>query len=388
MTLASSVRLALGLGLAALGFRLAPSARASVPDRTDVWVSGRDGYHTYRIPSILRAANGDLLAFCEGRVNGGGDAGDIDMLMKRSTDGGRTWGTQQVIWNDADNTCGNPCPVLDVKTGKLWMLATHNPGLAHERDIRTGKGAGTRTVWVFHSSDHGHTWSQPVEITAATKDASWGWYATGPGVGIQIRSGANAGRLVIPCDHSYPSGENEVEHGSHAIYSDDHGATWRLGGVIRPAVNECQVVELFGPEGELLMNLRSYFKRSVRTISRSADGGQTWTAPVDAPPLVEPVCQASIVRWDNAGGHAPGSLLFSNPADPRKRVRLTVRASRDNGATWPFSLLLHDGPAAYSCLVDLAPGEAACLYESGEARPYERITFARFSASALFGQTP
>lgn len=388
MTLASSVRLALGLGLAALGFHLAPSAHAGGPDRTDVWISGQDGYHTYRIPSVLRAANGDLLAFCEGRVNGGGDAGDIDMLMKRSTDGGRTWSAQQVIWNDADHTCGNPCPVLDVKTGKLWMLATHNPGLAHERDIRTGKSAGTRTVWVFHSSDHGHTWSQPVEITAATKDPSWGWYATGPGVGIQIRSGVHAGRLVIPCDHSYPSGENEAEHGSHAIYSDDHGATWRLGGVIRPAVNECQVVELFEPAGELLMNLRSYFKRSLRTISRSADGGLTWTAPVDAPPLVEPVCQASIVRWDNAGGQAPGALLFSNPADPKKRVLLTVRASRDNGATWPFSLVLHAGPAAYSCLVDLAPGEAACLYENGQARPYERITFARFSASALFGQTP
>lgn len=353
-------------------------------EKTDVWISGQDGYHTYRIPSILRAANGDLLAFCEGRRNGGGDAGDIDLVMKRSADGGRKWSAQKVIWDQAEDTCGNPCPVLDKSTGTLWMLGTRNPGNVHEKDVRVGKSRGTRTVWVMKSMDHGNTWSQPAEITATAKDASWDWYATGPGVGIQIDSGPHAGRLVIPCDHSYRTSDNGSGHGSHAIYSDDHGGTWKIGGVIRPGVNECQVVELFDSRGTLLMNMRAYFGRSVRAESRSYDGGATWTAPADAPGLVEPVCQGSIVRWENAAGRAPGALLFSNPADPKKRLKLTVRASFDHAETWPHKLLLHAGPSAYSSLIALAPDEAACLYECGENGAYERITFARFAASVLF----
>ena len=120
-------------------------ARAAV-EQHEVFVSGRDGYHTFRIPAIIRAANGDLLAFCEGRKSGAGDAGDIDLLLKRSSDGGRTWGPIQVIWDDADNTCGNPCPVLDEKTGRLSLLLTHNIGAEKEDAIIRKETKGTRTV--------------------------------------------------------------------------------------------------------------------------------------------------------------------------------------------------------------------------------------------------
>ena len=169
-------------------------------EQVDVFVSGQDGYHTYRIPAALRAANGDVLAFCEGRKTAGGDSGNIDLLMKRSRDGGRTWGPAQVVWDDEDNTCGNPCPVLDESTGTLWLLLTHNLGTDRERDIAARTAKGSRTVWVSSSKDHGSTWTKPVEITSTTKDPSWTWYATGPGVGIQVKSGPHAGRLVIPCD--------------------------------------------------------------------------------------------------------------------------------------------------------------------------------------------
>lgn len=360
---------------------LASFARAAV-EQTEVFVSGRDGYHTYRIPAVIRAQNGDLLAFCEGRRTGAGDAGDIDLLLKRSSDGGRTWGPLQLLWDDGANTCGNPCPVLDASTGTLWLLLTHNVGTEKEDAIIRKETKGTRTVWVTSSRDHGATWAPPVEITRSTKDPSWGWYATGPGVGIQIQHGPHAGRLVIPCDHSYDDPNGKVrngpyEYGAHTIYSDDHGATWRLGGVIRPKTNECQVVESFDGKGTLIMNLRSYFGRNRRTQALSADGGLTWTAPVDVPDLIEPVCQASIVRATAAKLH-----LFSNPAST-KRERMTVKASADDGRTWPLQLVLHAGPAAYSNLIVLDATQIGCLYERGEKTAREVITFARFSLGDL-----
>ena len=162
------------------------------------------------------------------------------------------------------------------------------------------------------------------------------------------------------------------EYGSHSIHSDDGGKTWQLGGILRPKVNECQVVELHDNRGTLLMDMRSYFGRSRRSHARSTDGGKTWSAHHDAEALVEPVCQASIVR------HEPGLLLFSNPADPKTRVRLTVKASADDAKTWREVAVLHEGPSAYSSLVSLDTATAGCLYERGEKRAYEKITFARF----------
>lgn len=358
---------------AALALAAAAVAAPAV-EQVEVFTSRQDGYHTYRIPAALRAADGTLLAFCEGRKNGGGDSGDIDLLLKRSTDGGRTWGAAQRVWDDAANTCGNPCPVLDETTGTLWLLLTHNLGTDRERDIAARTAQGTRTVWVAHSTDHGATWTKPVEITSTTKDPSWTWYATGPGNGIQIKSGPHQGRLVIPCDHNYDDEATKTHlSGSHAIYSDDHGKTWKLGGVIRPKLNECQVAERFDGRGTLVMNMRSNHGRNLRAEALSTDGGQTWSPPQDAPALVEPVCQASLLR------HEPARLLlFSNPA-AKTRVNLTVRASADDGRTWRDVAVLHPGPSAYSSLVALSDTEAGCLYERGDARPYEKITFARFS---------
>jgi sialidase-1 len=349
-------------------------ARAAVApaDQIDVFVSGAEGYHTYRIPSVIRAKNGALLAFCEGRKASGSDTGNIDLVLRRSTDGGRTWGAMQILWDDADNTCGNPCPVLDESTGTLWLLLTHNLGTDRERDIAARTAKGTRTVWVASSTDHGVTWTKPSEITAATKLPEWTWYATGPGVGIQVKSGPHAGRLVIPCDHNYDDPVTKQHlSGSHTIYSDDRGRTWKLGGIIRPKMNECQVVELNDGRGTLLMNMRSNMGRNVRAHALSNDGGRTWSAPFDATDLVEPVCQASIVR------HESGVLLFSNPA-AKTRVNLLVRASADEGKTWRDLAALYAGPSAYSNLVSLSATEAGCLYERGTQRAYEKITFARF----------
>ena len=382
--------------VAALSFLFAcrPAACAELAgektgvDQTVVFAKGRDGYHTYRIPALVVTKAGMLLAFCEGRKNNASDTGDIDLLLKRSTDGGRTWSRQQVIWDDGPNTCGNPCPVVDEKIGMIWLLLTRNLGDDNERNIKLHQARGTRTVWLARSRNDGKTWSRPVEITRDTKQPAWGWYATGPGVGIQIRHGPHKGRLVVPCDHSYDDSQGNlrgmpVEYGSHVIYSDDHGKSWDIGGAVRPKVNECQVVEVADGKGTLLLDMRAYFGRSRRAQAFSRDGGLTWTPPQDHLELVEPVCQASLIRYSWPEGDGRSRLLFSNPADEKRRRAMTVRLSQDEGQTWPHARILHEQAAAYSCLARLPNGHIGCLYECGETNVHERIAFANFSLDWL-----
>ena len=365
-------------------------AEKTAPRQTALYTSGKDGYHTYRIPAIVVTTQGTILAFCEGRKGGRGDSGDIDLLIKRSEDGGETWSEQQVIWDDGKNVCGNPCPVVDEETGTIWLLSTWNDGDDHEGDIISKQAADTRRVFVLSSDDDGMSWSDPVEMSDTTKDPDWGWYATGPGHAIQLKHGPNKGRLVIPCDHSYDDPEGNVrngpyEYGSHIIYSDDHGATWKLGGVARPKVNECTVVELADGKGTLLLNMRSYYGRHRRTHAISVDGGMHWSTPVDVPDLIEPVCQASILRFENGGPDGEDCIIFSNPAS-EKREKLTIKMSLDEGITWPISRVLNEGPSAYSDLAISSDNRICCLYERGRENPYETITFTCFDSNWFNGE--
>ncbi len=361
-----------------------PAARAgeSYLEQSDVFVSGQEGYHTYRIPAVIVTPKGTVLAFCEGRKGGRGDAGNIDLLLKRSLDGGKTWQKTQVVWDDEGNTCGNPCPVIDAKTGTIHLLLTHNLGSDHEPAIIAGKSKSSRTVWIARSEDDGVTWSKPVEITAQTKKPDWTWYATGPGVGIQLTHGKHAGRLVVPCDHI----EKETKkYFSHVITSDDGGKTWALGGSSPvDKLNECQVAEL--SDGKLLLNMRNYDrKKTTRAVCVSADGGATWGEVKHEEALPEPICQAGLLRHSWKEISVRSRLLFSNPADPKARVRMTVRVSYDEGKTWAHSKVLHEGPSAYSCLGVEKDGTALCLYEAGQKSPYEKIVLARFDLRWLTG---
>ncbi|MGY8823559.1 MAG: sialidase family protein [Candidatus Latescibacterota bacterium] len=342
-------------------------------EQSDLFTSGSEGYHTFRIPALIATPAGTLLAFCEGRRSAGSDSGDIDLLLRRSIDGGQTWSDIQTVWAEPGNTCGNPCPVVDRETGIISLLMTHNLGTDVERQIIDGSSSGTRTVWLARSSDDGQTWSQPREITAATKASNWTWYATGPGAGIQLKSG----RLVVPCDHIEIATN---KYYSHVILSDNGGETWRLGGITpTDQVNECEVAEL--EDGRLLLNMRNYDPaQRARAYAHSSDGGESWSSLKRHPDLIEPICQASLRRLDGPNGTY---LLFTNPASNSARENMTVRLSSDSGLSWPISRVLYPGPAAYSCLATLPDGRIACLYELGEQRPYERLQLAFFDLDWL-----
>jgi sialidase-1 len=334
-------------------------------DEQVLFQAGDGVYHTYRIPSLIVTKSGVVLAFCEGRKNGRGDTGDIDLVLRRSKDGGKSWEKTQIVWDEGTNVCGNPCPVVDQKTGTIWLLLTHNLREDTEAKIVAGTGQGSRSVWITKSTDDGATWDKPTEITKAVKKPEWTWYATGPGVGIQLKSG----RLVIPCDNKLDGGKLRQ---SHVIYSDDAGKSWKLGGVVGPGCNESQAVEL--SDGSLMLNMRSYQGNNRRLIAISKDSGETLSKPVEDATLIEPVCQASIIR----GPGDKGGILFSNPASS-KREKLTIRRSTDEGKNWLQSRILFDGPAAYSCLTVLPDGRVGCLYERGSKSAYDEIVLSRFT---------
>ena len=348
--------------------------------KVDVFNSGEDGYNTYRIPAIVQAKNGDLLAFAEGRKNGGGDAGDIDIVMKRSTNNGNTWGAMQLVQDEFSNptanvTIGNPAPVVDLldplHPGRIWLPFSRN----------------NSRVFVTYSDDNGLTWSNRTEITATAKDPSWGWYATGPVHGIQLVRGSNAGTLIIPSDHQPAGGGG---WGSHVLYSSDHGATWQIGAddthtassPIHP--NENVAVELV--DGRIYFNAREQngSNAATRAIAYSSDGGLTYDAPFVAEPnITTPVVQNSAIRFAATDqGDARNILVYSGPGDPTSRRDLTILVSFDEGTYWGMKTVLHAGPAAYSDMVKINSEQIGVLYEAGQSL-YGKIEFASFGLADL-----
>jgi sialidase-1 len=257
---------------------------------SDVFVSGTGGYSTYRIPAIVRAPNGTLLAFGEGRPSSS-DTGNIDIVLRRSTDNGTTWGTMTVVRDEGTTSATNPSPVVDETTGRMYLHYSYNI---------------SRPFYVF-TDDNGATWSAPVEITATAKATGWGYCVPGPGHGIQLKRGAQAGRLLVPSHHYLTSGAK----GIHAVYSDDHGATWFYGSVANAAgginPDECQAVELVSPAAG--GGSQVYF--NIRDESGSAAGNRT---------------TGKILTKAGAGNQTVTVNLTDSSGNPLANTKLFLRA--------------------------------------------------------------
>jgi sialidase-1 len=358
------------LGLMVLGLLLALNLPAAELPTQPLFVSG-EGYKRYRIPALIVTAKGTVLAFAEGRVGGGGLVGDIDLVLRRSTNGGKTWLAEQRVADLGEDTLGNPCPVVDRDTGTIWLPFTRSPGKSTEKQIVAGESPAPTTVWLTHSTDDGLTWSAPRDLSATGRRPEWRWYGTGPGIGIQLVTG----RLLIPSYHTEPS----QMYRSHALYSDDHGATWQLAAERR--------------DGTVVLNMRGTNKQFARTLAESKDGGRTWSAPILEKQLPEPACEAALLALRppllKPGQASPldASWLFSNPPGATRRA-LTIRLSRDEGRTWAASRVFDPGAAEYSCLTRLAEGEIGLLYELSRAgQPYRpELHFAKFPLGWVEGK--
>jgi sialidase-1 len=366
----------------------APAVAAQPGMQPAFFNRGDGGYFLTFGPDLVRTTSGTILAFAEGR------SGELDptayaLVLRRSTDGGGTWTPISTIFSvppDSGTIVHHPSAVVDQATGTIHVLFTIDNSL----------------VYVMNSSDDGLTWSSAVDITSAVKvtangnpnsamfpNSAWDWYAVGPTNGIQLQIGAHAGRLVIPADHRLV-GDTEGTSWSHIIYSDDHGATWHLGGGLDQTIednndsNEAAVIEL--PDGSLYMTIRVNNNEPTRGISHSYDGGNTWTTLTYDPTLTSARVSGSLLRLDAS------TILYAGPdtLQSPNRHGMTIWVSRDNAQTWVKTKVVYYGYAGYSDMV-LAGNDTVLLAYNGGQADGDSTTYmalARFNLRWLLDTAP
>lgn len=360
-----------------------------------VFISGTEGHKSYRIPAIISLPDGGLLAFAEGRVHGSGDFGDINIVMKRSSDNGKTWTALQYVAEFDTLQAGNPAPVVDLTDpqypqGRVFLF--YNTGNNHEGEVRKGKGY--KQVWYKTSTDGGRTWSNAVDITlqvhrllqplvnpAYNFKEDWRTYANTPGHAMQLQVGKYRGRIFVAANHSAGNPQQKaMDYDAHGFYTDDHGKTFHLGaGLNVPGSNESMAAEL--SDGKLMMNSRNQ-KSDIRAriVAVSSNGGITWDTSYFDKNLPDPVCQGSILTIGKK--KTKNILAFCNAADTARRDNLTLRISFDDGKTWQKNILLdkninpYQDPrkdyTAYSDIVKLGKKKIGVLYEKDN---YSQIVF-------------
>jgi len=344
------------MGIVVVGVIAGPPDAERLPFPEDLeiytlYAQGDHGYDTFKIPTMIVAPDGTILAFAEARTDSQEDWSKTDIVVRRSMDQGVTWSPLMVLFEDGNNVMGNACPVVDENTGFIHMLFTKN----------------NDTAYKTHSEDNGLNWAEPVEITDSVKLPGWTWYAFGPSHGIQLADGT----LMIPTDHVH-----KRKMKAHVVFSKDGGATWQLGGVV-PGGEEATMVQL--DDGSLYINVRP-INAGSRLTARSYDNGLTWTDIGHDAALPDPMVQGSLLKVPRPGGSV---YLFTNPADKLHREKMTIRLSEDGCKTWAHSKLLYEGLASYSALtlIDAETELIGAYFEAGGNFYAEEMVFTRFPLS-------
>ncbi|MEV0481502.1 sialidase family protein [Streptomyces sp. NPDC050508] len=346
------------------------------------------GYACFRIPAVVKTNDGTLLAFAEGRVLNCGDAADIDIVVKRSTDDGLTWSPLQVVNRGGGDTHGNPAPVVDRRTGRILLAETYNTG---RTDSTSCSVPCDRTPHLQYSDDDGLTWSQPRDLSDEILPPNWNsWYATGPVHGIQLTRGKHRGRLVFGVNTETWDGSRVTANNAALIVSDDGGDHWRIGatdsypiaadGTWRQKPSEVTLTERI--DGSVLVSGREQDGTDLghRTQAVSRDGGDSFTAPFrDLPDLYAPQVQCSTLGVGSR-------ILLSCDADPDRRRTMMIRSSYDGGRTWDSvdrGTVVTKDWSGYSDMARIDGDTVGLLYEGGAVSATDEIRFARFNEAWL-----
>ena len=384
-----------------------PRAAEPFLEKQDLFkVGDNPAYNIYHIPGIVVTAKGTVLAWCEARKRPAGvsDWDDIRILLRRSTDDGRSWSAPVSIAAVPGPKTKNPI-ALRMKNVDPADVTYNNPVLIADRDGTVHMLFCLEYMRVFYqrSTDDGLTFTTPVEITATfdafTKDYGWKVLATGPNHSIQLRNG----RLIVPVWLSTGTGGNAHRPSVTAtIFSDDAGKTWQAGNIAVPDTatwinpNETVAIEL--NDGRVMLNVRNESKAHRRLVTTSPDGATGWSTPRFDDALLEPICMGGIVRYRHGGQNL---ILFSNPhnldkekgqPEPgknRDRKNVSVKISRDEGQTWSVHKSIEPGPSMYSDIAVTRAGTILCFYgRSGDNQGMAafaggRLTVARFNLEWL-----
>ena len=354
----------------------------------DVFISGRMDtkfpYDTFRIPATCRSKSGTILAFAEGRKSVDDQASNV-LVLRRKLRRSAGWEPLQVVVRDEPNSLNNPC-VLSAKSGRIWLMYQRYPKGFNERTAAPGYDPGKSCLsFITHSDDDGKSWSRPDDISLAVKTATNRSDASGPGCGIELTSRSFKGRMVFPFNAG-AAGHYDV----FCVYSDDGGTTWKRGKdapkVSGTQPNETQIVEL--KDGSILMNCRNQAAGRFRLQCHSIDGGVTWDTATPRLDLVDPVCQGSLIGLNDRSG----TLLFSNPNDPKTRVNGTIRISKNGGLDWSTGTCIVPSSFAYSVMCPLGKGRFGILFEAvddlGSGREGYRIRYGEMDTQAISGPRP
>ncbi|MEW6307231.1 MAG: sialidase family protein [Verrucomicrobiota bacterium] len=393
------------MALLAAGLCASLSATAAEPfmEKVDLFKVGEDpAYKLYHIPGVVVTAKGTVLAWCEARKRGG-DWDDIHILLRRSTDDGKTWSKPQSIAHVPGPKLKNPF-ALRLKNVNTNDVTYNNPVLIAGRDGTVHMVFCLEYMRCFYqrSHDDGVSWSTPMEITSIFEKFrpayDWKVLATGPNHSIQLRTG----RLVVPVWLSTGTGGNAHRPSVTAtVYSDDQGKTWHAGEIAVPCTdewinpNETVAVEL--ADGRVMLNVRNESKAHRRLVVTSKDGATAWSTPKFDDALLEPICMGGIVRYSLAKDGGRDRLLFSNPhnlerADGkaeagknRDRKNVSVKVSYNEGKTWAVNKSVEPGWSAYSDIGVTQSGTILCFYGRGAKPGFagDALTLARFNLEWL-----
>ena len=309
---------------------------------TPLFSPGDQPGRSYRIPAMLVLPGDTVLAFAESRQEAMSDLLDIDIVLRRSVDAARTWGPIEIVQDLGTQTVHSPSPVFDASTDTVW--------LAYCTDYST--------LFLTSSPDRGTTWTAARNLSNEIGIPNGTWCHNGPGNGIVLPTG----RLVIPTDQGDP----------RALFSDDHGVTWQLGGSMGSGEEPAVIATV---DGAVCANLRNA-RGEPRLVTCSGDGGLTWPPSAPDAHLVDAGTQASLMRFTGAVDGERSRMLFSNPGAPY-RGEMTLRISYDEGATWPVGRLLYEGAAGYSQIGVLSDHTILVLFETGRYDLRQSITLAR-----------